>query len=83
VLFQHVMPFRRHDAKEHVRRELCKYIVENGQLKKQVAQIDALRQQYAELHHRYNVLLELMGEKEEECQDLRAQLRAPASTLKT
>ena len=64
------------DAKAHLQRELKKLMVENADLKGKGAQFDALKRKYQDVNHRYNVLLELMGEKEEECLDLKARLAA-------
>eukprot|EP00667_Euglena_gracilis_P003509 EG_transcript_3516 len=64
------------EAKDHLQKELYKYIVENTDLKKRLAQVEQMKARHADLSHRYNVLLELMGEKEEECQELRTKLSA-------
>eukprot|EP00668_Euglena_longa_P033843 GGOE01043502.1.p1 GENE.GGOE01043502.1~~GGOE01043502.1.p1 ORF type:complete len:709 (+),score=254.59 GGOE01043502.1:121-2247(+) len=68
------------EAKDHLQKELYKYIVENADLKKRLAQVEAMKARHADLDHRYNVLLDLLGEKEEECQELRMKLSAAGAS---
>ena len=55
------------DKYHHLQQELHRYVVENAALKKTTAGATTLQSRYRELHKSHEAMLQLYGEKEEEC----------------
>eukprot|EP01061_Rhynchopus_euleeides_P022196 TRINITY_DN36159_c0_g1_i1.p1 TRINITY_DN36159_c0_g1~~TRINITY_DN36159_c0_g1_i1.p1 ORF type:complete len:117 (+),score=48.95 TRINITY_DN36159_c0_g1_i1:43-351(+) len=55
------------DRLHHLQQELHRYVVENGELKKASSTLGTLQTRFRDLDKKHEVMLQMYGEKDEEC----------------